>query len=158
MVWIEHALLFCRGAFEPACDPRLDAGRRDSDISSATMKPLRVLCFGAGYFSQFHLEAWNRIPEVQLVGLCDIDIEKAKSLAVQHGVPARIRTLHSALVDAKPDFVDVITGPDSHLSLVELAAKHRLPIICQKPLAPDFATAVKLVETAASRRCSTDGS
>lgn len=112
------------------------------------MKPLRVLCFGAGYFSQFHLDAWRRIPEVQLVGLCDLDLEKAKSVAAQSGIPRTYSDPAFALRDAKPDFVDVITRPDSHLSLIELAAAQRLPIICQKPLAPDFATAVKLVETA----------
>jgi len=114
------------------------------------MKPLRVLCFGAGYFSQFHLEAWQRIPEVQLVGLCDIDIEKAVRQAGAYAIPRTYADPATAIAAAKPDFVDVITRPDTHLSLVELAVQHQLPIICQKPLAPDFATAVKLVEMAKS--------
>ena len=37
----------------------------------------------------------------------------------------------------KLDFVDIATTVGSHRALVELAAAHRLPTICQKPFAPD---------------------
>ena len=43
------------------------------------------------------------------------------------------------------DFMDIITDVDAHAPLVELAAKYRKPVICQKPMAPDLATAEKMV-------------
>ena len=45
------------------------------------VKALRVAGVGAGYFSQFHLEAWSNMPEVEYVALCDADAAKAGAMA-----------------------------------------------------------------------------
>ena len=47
-----------------------------------------------------------------------------------------------------PDFVDIITRPDSHLELVTIAAARGIPIICQKALAPSFSEAEEIVAVA----------
>lgn len=112
------------------------------------MNPQRVLCIGAGYFSQFHLEAWNRIPEIEVVGLCDLNLERARRQAELFSIPHIFENAEKALDELRPDFVDVITRPEMHLTLVQTAASRGVPIICQKPLTPDFATAVSLVEAA----------
>ena len=41
------------------------------------------------------------------------------------------------LRETKPDFVDIATTVPSPPALVELAARHGVPAICQKPFAPD---------------------
>jgi predicted dehydrogenase len=43
------------------------------------------------------------------------------------------------------DFVDVAVGPEAHAPLVLLAASHHLPVICQKPMALDYATCERMV-------------
>jgi D-apiose dehydrogenase len=50
------------------------------------------------------------------------------------------------LAAEKLDFVDIITTVESHRPLVELAAGHGLPVICQKPFALDMADARAMVE------------
>ena len=40
------------------------------------------------------------------------------------------------------DFVDIVTRVETHLPLVRLTVQKRIPIICQKPIAPDCATAL----------------
>jgi predicted dehydrogenase len=49
---------------------------------------------------------------------------------------------------ARPDLVDIVTPPETHIKLVRAAAERGVPIICQKPLAPTYAEAVELVEAA----------
>lgn len=105
------------------------------------MTKLRGLCVGAGYFAQYHLDAWQRMPDVEIVGVCDLDLQKAKQASDRFGIAKTFHDAHNALGQQSVDFVDIITPPDTHLSLVEQVADFRLPIICQKPLAPDFATA-----------------
>ena len=39
---------------------------------------LKGVCVGTGYFSQFHYEAWSRLSDAEIVGICDLDIDKAK--------------------------------------------------------------------------------
>jgi predicted dehydrogenase len=43
-------------------------------------KRLRGVSVGAGYFSRFQHEAWSRIPEVEIVAICDQVEEKARAV------------------------------------------------------------------------------
>ena len=52
------------------------------------MRKLRVLTIGAGYFSAFHHDAWQRIREVELVGVCDRDPARAQANAERFAVPS----------------------------------------------------------------------
>jgi predicted dehydrogenase/kynurenine formamidase len=115
------------------------------------MKRLRGLCIGAGYFSQFHFDAWRRMDDVQIVGVCDLDEAKARAAAEPLGNAATYTNAATAIAELKPDFVDIITRPATHLPIVELAAGDGRAIICQKPLADDFPAARAIVETARQR-------
>ena len=109
--------------------------------------PVRVAVVGAGYFAQFHQEAWARLPGTKLVGIADLDGEKAANAAAKFGVPAF--SDHDKLFDlTKPDLVDIATPPASHLELVNAVAVRGLPAICQKPLAPTLEVAQEVVATA----------
>tara|TARA_B100001964_G_scaffold93149_1_gene104536 strand:+ start:2851 stop:3870 length:1020 start_codon:yes stop_codon:yes gene_type:complete len=108
---------------------------------------LRVAVIGAGYFGQFHHSAWNRLPGARLVGIADLDGEKAAQSAARYGIPNF--TDYNAMFDAvEPDLVDIATTPDSHLELVAASAMRGLPVICQKPLASTYDEAVAVVEAA----------
>ena len=110
-----------------------------------TRPPLKIACIGAGYFAQFHLEAWKRIPEVDLVAVCDQDQKKAQAAAEAFNVS----NFYSKPVDLFQhqdlDLVDIITPPLTHLELCLEAANHGISIICQKPLAPTYDEAKQLV-------------
>ncbi len=111
---------------------------------------LRVACIGAGYFSQFHYDAWARIPRATLVGSCDTDIAKAQAT----GLPA-YDDLAVMLEKAKPDLLDIILPPTAHAATIRtaLAAGLKL-IICQKPFCRDLneAKAITAEAKAASAR------
>lgn len=117
---------------------------------SAPAQPLRGVCVGAGYFSRFQYEAWNRLPEVRLTALCNRNLERAREAAALHHVPAvyGIDDYERMLDEQKPDFVDLITPPETHLPLVEQAARRGIAVICQKPLAPTWEESVAVVECA----------
>jgi predicted dehydrogenase len=114
------------------------------------MKKLRGVCLGAGYFSRFQYEAWARIPEVEIVALANRDVAKARETAARHGIPrAYAWTDLAVMLDTEqPDFIDIITPPETHLTAVRLAAARGIAIICQKPLAPTWDECVAVVETA----------
>ena len=48
---------------------------------------LKVAGVGAGYFAQYHYEAWQRMPDVALEAVCDHDADRARSTAARHGIP-----------------------------------------------------------------------
>lgn len=104
------------------------------------MTPLRFAAVGAGFWADYQLAGWREVPGVQCVAVCDRDRVKAE----RFGVPA-FDDPERMIAEVRPDFLDVITGVESHRPLVELAAKHKLPVVCQKPLAPTLADAEAMV-------------
>lgn len=111
------------------------------------MTRLRGICVGAGYFGRFHYDAWQRIDDVEIVCVCELDREKAAPMAAEFGIPEVRTDVGQALDEFSPDFIDIITPPASHLDLVRTAAERGVTIICQKPLAPTFDMAQEIVET-----------
>ena len=109
----------------------------------STAPRLRGGIIGCGFFAQFHLDAWRRMPDVDLAAAADPDLDRARQAA-----PRAYRSAEEMLDREPLDFADIATRPEWHLPLVRLAASRKLAVICQKPLAPSWAESVKLVETA----------
>jgi predicted dehydrogenase len=109
---------------------------------------LRGVSVGAGYFSQFHHDAWRRIPGVELTATCDVDLQKASEIAKRHGVP-RVYADVEAMLDAEtPDFIDIVTPPETHAAITTLAAERGVAVICQKALAPTYQEARAIIAAA----------
>lgn len=105
----------------------------------------RFALIGTGFFAQNHLHAWAEMDDVELVAVCDIDASRAAAAAAQFG--GRAYTDARELFAAESlDFVDIATTPPTHRMMVELAAEHGVPPICQKPLAWEMAEARAMVE------------
>jgi predicted dehydrogenase len=111
------------------------------------VKVFRGGLIGCGYFSQHHQEAWKRMPNVQIVAACDRDIQRAQAAAV------RAYSSAEEMLDVEDlDFVDIVTRSTAHMELIAMAAVRGLAIICQKPMAPDWETACRIVEVSENSR------
>lgn len=108
------------------------------------MGTLRGAVIGCGFFGNIQIEAWRRMPDVELVAACDPVLERAQAAA------PRAYTDAAGMLDReRPDFVDIATRPDTHLELVRMAVQRGIPCIVQKPLAESMEQAremVRLVE------------
>jgi len=107
--------------------------------------PLKGAIIGCGWFAENHRQGWLRIPGVEIVAAADRQLDRAQRFAKRAYSSAEELFAREQL-----DFVDIATHADSHLPLVQLAAERKIPTICQKPIAPDWPRAVKLVEAAES--------
>ncbi|GAB1857227.1 Gfo/Idh/MocA family oxidoreductase [Flavobacteriaceae bacterium MHTCC 0001] len=107
---------------------------------------LKGVAIGAGYFSQFQYEAWMRIPEVEITALCNLNEERAQGIMSAYGVKKHYTDYKEMILQEKPDFVDIITPPETHFEMCKFAADHGVHIICQKPLAPTFEESKKIVD------------
>jgi D-apiose dehydrogenase len=108
----------------------------------------RGVLIGAGYFSDFHLDAWLRLPGAEIVCVCDTNEEKARQAAQRYGISRISTNAEEALSSEGLDFVDIATPPAGRRQLVELALQRRLAIICQKPLTDTFAESRELLNLA----------
>ncbi len=107
-------------------------------------KIAKVACVGAGYFSQFHYESWQRMPNAVAVASCNRDIDKAKAT----GLPA-FSDLEEMLKAHNPSILDVILPPVAHATTIRTALSHGVKwIICQKPFCQSLAEAKDIVAEA----------
>lgn len=106
---------------------------------------LRAGVIGCGFFAQNHLHAWNAIEGVRIAAVCDRDAAKAQAAAARFGAPAWYADAGEMFAREALDFVDIATTMPSHRPLVELAARHRVPTIVQKPFAPSWDDCVAMV-------------
>ncbi|MCP5151971.1 MAG: Gfo/Idh/MocA family oxidoreductase [Ectothiorhodospiraceae bacterium] len=117
---------------------------------AGSREPLRVAVVGAGYFARYHLRAWQRIPGASLAAVCDVDRARLATVADDCPHAARFDDLAHMLDAVRPDLVDIVTPPPSHLELVRTAAACGAFVVCQKPLAPTLDDARAVVAAARS--------
>jgi predicted dehydrogenase len=109
------------------------------------MNKLSFGMIGAGFWSQYQLAGWYELGDVECVAICNRTLSKAQSLARRFAVRKVYADAREMLRENQLDFVDVVTDVGTHAQYVQLAAEHHLPVVCQKPIAPDLATAKVMV-------------
>jgi D-apiose dehydrogenase len=96
---------------------------------------LRGALIGCGFFAANHLHAWRDIPGATIVAICDRDPARLADYGDKFGIRSRYTDAADLFAREKLDFVDIATTAGTHRVLVELAARHKTPAICQKPFA-----------------------
>jgi len=108
-------------------------------------KPLRVGLIGAGMVSRHHLIAWADIADqARVVAIADPSADNAARRAGEFGISKTYANAEAMLAADELDAVDIAAPREMHAPLVRLAAKRRLPVLCQKPLAPNLQEATAL--------------
>ncbi len=108
----------------------------------------KAVAIGAGYFSGFQYEAWNRIPEVRVAAISNRTESKARRKMEEYGIPRFYADWREMIDRERPDFVDIITPPETHSEISEHAASRGVAIVCQKPLAPTYEQSARIVACA----------
>jgi predicted dehydrogenase len=112
------------------------------------MPSIKLAVSGTGFFSRFHYRAWKRIPEIEIVAICNRSLDRAREFAAEFGVPAVFADFGEMLEQAKPDLVDIVTPPETHLAAIARAAKGGINVICQKPFCSSLEEAKRAVALA----------
>ncbi len=105
---------------------------------------LRVALVGCGLISLYHLRAWQAA-DVEIVALCDVDMEKAKTRGAEFGVTRLHSDAAEMFAQGGFDVVDIAASVGAHAPVARLAADHDVHIMCQKPLTETVAEAEELI-------------
>jgi predicted dehydrogenase len=111
-------------------------------------KPIRLLVLGTGGMAKAHATAFALDPRVQLVGACDVVPGRAAEFAKAYGMAKSFEDLDAAIAWGGFDAATNVT-PDAihHPTTMKLlkAGKH---VLCEKPLAENFALADEMATAA----------
>jgi predicted dehydrogenase len=113
------------------------------------MAELRCALIGCGFFAVNQMHGWRDVEGASIIAICDRDPARLKIVGDQFGIERRYGDAAALFAGEKLDFVDIATTAPSHRPLVEMAAAHRIPAICQKPLAPTLDDARAMVKACA---------
>jgi len=95
------------------------------------MKKLRVGVIGVGYLGQFHAEKYARMSDVELVGVVDIDKDRAEDVAEKVNTKAIID--HKELF-GNVDAVSIAAPTPVHFAIAKDFLLNNIDILIEKPI------------------------
>ncbi|SEM57480.1 Gfo/Idh/MocA family protein [Paenibacillus sp. OV219] len=108
-------------------------------------KKLKVGVIGAGGIFQWaHSEPLKNHPELEIVAICDIDLEKAKAAAEQHGIPQAFSDYRDVIALADVDIIDICTPNLFHSEIAVAALEAGKHVFCEKPDAVSVEEALRM--------------
>ena len=111
------------------------------------MSDPRICIIGAGRLSSRRIYPYIGAAGAQLVGVCDLDGEKAATNARRFG-GTPYTDMDAMLAAEKPDGVIICVGPEGHARLAPLVLKRGIPVYTEKPPAPSAADALAVARAA----------
>ena len=113
--------------------------------SLVTSRPLRIGIAGCGAISRNHLEAFRALTDAVIVGVCDIDLQRAQETAQAWGIPAAVTTVQE-LLGLDLDIISVCTPHPTHEDVVLQAAAAGVHVLCEKPISTELASAERMLK------------
>lgn len=112
------------------------------------MNKLKVGIVGCGHVSKIrHIPSFLRLKKnVVLSSVCDLNLELAKDVAQEFGIPNVYSDLSDMLSEENLDIVDVCTPPKIHAPVALEAMKSGCNVLLEKPMAPSLSDCDKMVE------------
>jgi predicted dehydrogenase len=110
------------------------------------MKKVRAGVIGAGYLGQFHAEKYAGMPEVELVGLVDTDVDRATLLAGKLNTRAFV---DPASLIGKVDAVSIVTPTVLHHRIAKQFLEQGIHVLVEKPMTETIEQADELIALAA---------
>ncbi len=113
--------------------------------------PLGIAVVGAGYWGPNLVRNFEVFPGTEVRWVCDVDLDRARAAARQHGWLSSTGSLEDVLSDPKVDAVAIATPVESHVDIALACLETGRHVMIEKPLAMSVADGQKLVTIAEQR-------
>ena len=111
------------------------------------MKKIGVAVIGVGFWGRNHARVYMEIPEAELIGVCDINSERAKETAEKYGVEAYTDS-RKLLKRDDVDAVSICTWTTTHAKETIRALEAGKHVLVEKPIASTVKEAKQMVQMA----------
>ena len=112
---------------------------------------LKIGIVGCGKIADQHVDAIHRIPDCEVVALCDREPLMAKQLGERFGISACFSELSEMLEAERLDVVHITTPPQSHYSLAKQCLESGSHVYLEKPFTITAGEAESLIRLAERR-------
>ena len=108
---------------------------------------LRVGVIGVGYLGRFHAEKYAAMPDVEFVGVADVEVDRAKEVVGKLG-KGRAFASAGEMMSAGLDAVSVVVPTHVHHKVAKPLLEAGVDCLVEKPFAVTLAEADDLIATA----------
>lgn len=115
-------------------------------------RTIRVGVIGTGFGASVHLPALQKIPFVEVAGICSRKPERVLMIAAQHGIRKTSTDYREFVRDPDIDAVVVASPPNLHHAMAIAAIEAGKHVLCEKPLSRTLAESRDLVRLAEQAR------
>ncbi|MBI4674919.1 MAG: Gfo/Idh/MocA family oxidoreductase [Chloroflexi bacterium] len=115
------------------------------------MNNIRAAVIGLAW-GQMHLDALRRIKNLDIVAVCDSDVERAKLIAKNAAIKNSYGAVNELLAREDVDLVTVATPPATQFDIANQALLAKKAVLCETPAGLNATEAEKLCKTAQQRK------
>ncbi|MEN8175906.1 MAG: Gfo/Idh/MocA family oxidoreductase [Pseudomonadota bacterium] len=105
---------------------------------------IRVGVVGVGYLGRFHALIYSRLPDVELVGVADTDLERAQAVAEETGSAA----MPVNALQEQAEAVSIVVPTTAHLEVARPFLQRGIHTLLEKPIATNVEDGRKIVAAA----------
>ena len=113
--------------------------------ATGTAGRLRVGVAGVGYLGRIHARIYASLPDVELVGVADVNAKAAHEIAAQHGCRAYADARELL---GKVDAVSIVVPTVYHGEVARPFLERGVHMLMEKPIAPTYEESAELVQLA----------
>ena len=116
------------------------------------MSKVKVGILGAGFIAKVHIGNLKNDERVEIAGVVDLDLDKAKTLAKEAGPQANAFTSLDELFTSEVDAVYVTTPNTRHVGPVLKCLENNVNVFCEKPMATSLREAEQIKDASAKSK------
>jgi predicted dehydrogenase len=98
---------------------------------------LKAAIIGTGLIAKTkHIPSFKKLKnKMALTAVCDVNLDAARQVAAEFGIPNAYADMNEMLAKEKPDMVDICTPPKTHVSIAVEGMKSKANVFIEKPMA-----------------------
>lgn len=113
------------------------------------MHTLKIAIIGSGQIARIsHIGNYRSMDGVEVAAVCDVNLQAAKALAEEFGIPAYYDDHITMLEEIRPDAVSVCVPNRFHCQITCDALDRGCHVLCEKPPSITLEEAVRMRDTA----------
>lgn len=109
------------------------------------MSKIKCAVIGVGYLGRFHAQKYQLLPNVELVGVCDVNREICEAVSNELGVQAFF-DFHALF--GKVDAISIAATTNQHYEIAKACLEQGIHVLIEKPITETVAQAESLIALA----------
>lgn len=114
------------------------------------MNKLKVAVVGVGHLGKFHAEKYKKLPQTELLAVCDVNAATCAEIAQSLGVESLVDYRELA---GRVDAVSIATPTNSHHEIALFFLQQGIHVLLEKPITLHLFEADELIEAAKRHHC-----